>query len=121
MALSFTSLSPILHKATTRNDNSRYIQRTFALNYASNTQPASRPNKRELPIGKNVQEHKGTELEVLYDDGFGSVGVNDYIRAAKDLVRDDGGPPRWFSPIDCGRPVKNAPLLLFLPGYISAL
>ncbi|KAF3324662.1 Acyltransferase-like protein [Carex littledalei] len=26
------------------------------------------------------------------------------------------GPPRWFSHVECGRPVTNAPLLLFLPG-----
>lgn len=60
---------------------------------------------------------KETGLEVLYDDGFGSVTVKDYFAAAKVLCRDDGGPPRWFSPVECGRPaVDDAPLLLFLPG-----
>lgn len=27
-----------------------------------------------------------------------------------------GGPPRWFSPLDCGSPIKDSPLLLYLPG-----
>lgn len=124
MALSFASLYSFPHKNTTHNFNSisqkhkfnhqfhRNTHHTFALNYASKTQ-----NKRELPIEKKVQEpNKDIELEVLYDDGFGSLSVKDCFRAAKDLVRDDVGPPRWFSPIECGRPVKNAPLLLFLPG-----
>ena len=65
---------------------------------------------------KEDQDERG--LEVLYDDGFGSVTVKDYFAAAKVLCsRDDGGPPRWFSPVECGRPaVDDAPLLLFLPG-----
>ncbi|CAL4963682.1 unnamed protein product [Urochloa decumbens] len=66
-----------------------------------------------------VKEEGGKKrgLEALYDDGFGGVTVKDYFAAAKAVSRDDGGPPRWFSPIECGRPaVDDAPLLLFLPG-----
>jgi hypothetical protein len=117
MALSFVPLSSILHKSTTHNLNSRRTHRTCALNYASKTEPeTSRPTKGEPPKDKKVQQTKEIDLEVLYDDGFGSVSVKDYFRAAKHMVRDDGGPPRWFSPIECGKPVANAPLLLFLPG-----
>ncbi|RLN23622.1 acyltransferase-like protein [Panicum miliaceum] len=62
-----------------------------------------------------VEEEKG--LDALYDDGFGGVTVKDYFAAAKAVSRDDGGPPRWFCPVECGRPaVDDAPLLLFLPG-----
>jgi hypothetical protein len=66
---------------------------------------------------KEEEQERG-RLEVLYDDGFGSVTVKDYFAAAKVLCgRDDGGPPRWFSPVECGQPaVDDAPLLLFLPG-----
>lgn len=116
MSLALARLSPIPHKSTTHNFNSRCTHRTFALNYASKTEPeTSGTNKRELPTEKKVQE-SNTELEVLYDDGFGSASVKDYFSAAKDIIRDDAGPPRWFSHIECGRPVTNAPLLLFLPG-----
>ncbi|XP_047082741.1 phytyl ester synthase 1, chloroplastic-like isoform X2 [Lolium rigidum] len=56
-------------------------------------------------------------LEVLCDDGFGSVTMKDYLEAVRTMPIDDGGPPRWFCPVECGRPVVNsAPLLLFLPG-----
>ncbi|XP_062105362.1 phytyl ester synthase 2, chloroplastic-like [Humulus lupulus] len=42
--------------------------------------------------------------------------VKDYLEQAKDLIRSDGGPPRWFSPLECGSRLNDSPLLLFLPG-----
>ncbi|KAJ4841752.1 LOW QUALITY PROTEIN: hypothetical protein Tsubulata_003040 [Turnera subulata] len=39
-----------------------------------------------------------------------------YFEEAKDMVRSDGGPPRWFSPLECGSRLDKSPLLLFLPG-----
>uniref|UniRef100_A0ACD5UPC0 Uncharacterized protein n=1 Tax=Avena sativa TaxID=4498 RepID=A0ACD5UPC0_AVESA len=63
------------------------------------------------------EEDKDRGLEPLYDDGFGAVTVKDYFAAAKALSKDDGGPPRWFCPVESGQPaVEDAPLLLFLPG-----
>ncbi|KAL9292853.1 putative diacylglycerol acyltransferase, serine aminopeptidase, S33, alpha/Beta hydrolase [Arabidopsis thaliana] len=35
---------------------------------------------------------------------------------ARDFVGDGGGPPRWFSPLECRAQAPNSPLLLFLPG-----
>nr|AZM65208.1 diacylglycerol acyltransferase 9 [Vitellaria paradoxa] len=32
------------------------------------------------------------------------------------MATNDGGPPRWFSPLECGSRLKDSPLLLFLPG-----
>ncbi|XP_077218489.1 phytyl ester synthase 1, chloroplastic-like isoform X2 [Tasmannia lanceolata] len=63
--------------------------------------------------GKNV-ESEG--LELLYDDGYKTSSVMDYIDLSKEMVKPDGGPPRWFCPVECGRPLKGSPLLLFLPG-----
>lgn len=48
-----------------------------------------------------------------------SESVNGYFQEAAVLVKStgDGGGPRWFSPVECGRPcLKGAPLLLYLPG-----
>ena len=47
--------------------------------------------------------------------------LKEYFERSKELIsRSDGGPPRWFTPLECGPPLKNSPLLLFLPGqYIS--
>ncbi|KAL5219898.1 hypothetical protein ABZP36_024611 [Zizania latifolia] len=64
-----------------------------------------------------VEEAAAAGLEALYDDGFGRVTVKEYFAAARAISTDDGGPPRWFCPVEAGQPaVDNAPLLLFLPG-----
>ncbi|XP_061352391.1 phytyl ester synthase 2, chloroplastic-like isoform X2 [Gastrolobium bilobum] len=43
-------------------------------------------------------------------------GWKDYLEQSKELIEPDGGPPRWFSPLECGSRLDNSPLLLFLPG-----
>ncbi|XWS58289.1 hypothetical protein CRYUN_Cryun08bG0021100 [Craigia yunnanensis] len=63
-----------------------------------------------------IEKKMVKELEVLWDDGFGTNTVKDYLDAAKDMIMPDGGPPRWFCPVECGRPIKDSPVLLFLPG-----
>ncbi|KAI3464043.1 hypothetical protein Pfo_020706 [Paulownia fortunei] len=35
---------------------------------------------------------------------------------SKLMEYDDGGPPRWFSPLECGCRSTGSPLLIFLPG-----
>nr|ACH63234.1 esterase/lipase/thioesterase family protein [Rheum australe] len=67
--------------------------------------------KREEELVVNPEK-----LEPLWEDGFGSASMKDYLDIAKDLIKSDGGPPRWFCPVECGRPLKDSPLLLFLPG-----
>ncbi|XWS32594.1 hypothetical protein CRYUN_Cryun22dG0003300 [Craigia yunnanensis] len=43
--------------------------------------------------------------------------LKDYFEEYKDLIyRSDDGPPRWFSPSECGSNNRDFPLLLFLPG-----
>ena len=64
--------------------------------------------------GENVKRVNG--LSVLYDDGYGTVSVKDYFAACKEIVKFDRGPPRWFCPVECGQPIKDAPVLLYLPG-----
>ncbi|KAM7280103.1 hypothetical protein ACFE04_007237 [Oxalis oulophora] len=66
----------------------------------------------------NIREKvKQVVLENLWDDGYGTQSVKDYLGAAKDMIKPDGGPPRWFTPLDCSQPlIKDPPLLFFLPG-----
>lgn len=59
---------------------------------------------------------KVVKLEVLWDDGYGNETVKDYLDYAQDIIRPDGGPPRWFTPVSCGPHLKDSPVLLFLPG-----
>lgn len=45
--------------------------------------------------------------------------LTDFLVEARDFVRSDGGdggPPRWFSPLECGARAPESPLLLYLPG-----
>ncbi|KAL5768342.1 hypothetical protein ACOSP7_014900 [Xanthoceras sorbifolium] len=66
--------------------------------------------------GKSVKDVVSKDLEVLWEDGYGTNSVKDYLDAAKELIKPDGGPPRWFCPVECGCPSKDSPTLLFLPG-----
>ncbi|XP_064947317.1 phytyl ester synthase 1, chloroplastic-like isoform X3 [Musa acuminata AAA Group] len=75
--------------------------------------------RRSFGHSEQVKKVSGAEnggLDVLYDDGFGAVSVKDYFDAAKAIDKPDGGPPRWFCPVECGAPIRDSPLLLFLPG-----
>jgi hypothetical protein len=82
----------------------------------------SRSTEKKEDAVKEVADEEDSGLEPLYDDGFGAVTVKDYFAAAKALSKDDGGPPRWFCPVESGQPaVEDAPLLLFLPGWSSNL
>lgn len=50
--------------------------------------------------------------------------LKDYFDEAKDMIRSDGGPPRWFSPLECGAHSPDSPVLLYLPGlflYFTSL
>ncbi|KAK1419220.1 hypothetical protein QVD17_28382 [Tagetes erecta] len=69
---------------------------------------------QQSPTGaQNVLE----ELKPLWDDGYGTRTVMDYAETAMDLIITcDGGPPRWFCPVTCGAPIKDSPVLLYLPG-----
>ncbi|KAI3768819.1 hypothetical protein L2E82_19654 [Cichorium intybus] len=43
--------------------------------------------------------------------------LKDYFEQSRNLLmKSDGGPPRWFSPLECGSRLTNSPLLLSLPG-----
>lgn len=43
-------------------------------------------------------------------------GLRDYFEESKVMIKSDGGPPRWFSPLETGARSHDSPLLLFLPG-----
>lgn len=55
--------------------------------------------------------------EVESSSSSSSFGLKDYYEQSIGMMRsNDGGPPRWFSPLECGAPSSDSPLLLFLPG-----
>jgi hypothetical protein len=63
-----------------------------------------------------VVDDEKVGLTPLWDDGYGNRTVEDYFVVAKELCKDDGGPPRWFCPLECSSPYKDSPTLMFLPG-----
>lgn len=73
-------------------------------------------------VGTSVGEEKRRKediqekLEALWDDGYGTQTIKDYLELAQESIRPDGGPPRWFTPLSSGPPLKDSPALLFLPG-----
>ncbi|KAL4565282.1 hypothetical protein LXL04_029370 [Taraxacum kok-saghyz] len=80
---------------------------------------ASSVNKKNTIVAchkYNDEGKKSERLEPLWDDGYGTQTMKDYTKIAMDLVKSDGGPPRWFCPVACGRPLKDSPLLMYLPG-----
>ncbi|XP_071740804.1 phytyl ester synthase 1, chloroplastic-like [Rutidosis leptorrhynchoides] len=67
--------------------------------------------------GGNSGEDVLEELKTFWDDGYGTQTIKDCAVAAMDLITtSDKGPPRWFCPVTCGKPFKDSPLLLYLPG-----
>ncbi|WVZ07644.1 hypothetical protein V8G54_020990 [Vigna mungo] len=58
---------------------------------------------------KRAEEKK--ENDKLWTNGW-----KEYLEQSKELIVPDGGPPRWFSPLECARRLDNSPLLFFLPG-----
>lgn len=73
-------------------------------------------NGRTSPnVVERVRE-KEEKLGPLWDDGYGNETVKDYFDYARDLIKPDGGPVRWFTPITCGPHLRDSPLLFFLPG-----
>ncbi|XP_059669942.1 phytyl ester synthase 2, chloroplastic-like isoform X3 [Cornus florida] len=82
-----------------------------------NTRPSLDVSTEKPPTTRSVSENgsleKKREDELEVDQ---RLSLNDYFEQSKDLIRSDGGPPRWFSPLDCASRLNNSPLLLFLPG-----
>lgn len=65
---------------------------------------------------KKSKNEEQVGLAPLWDDGYGNRTVEDYFAASKEICKFDGGPPRWFCPIECASPFQGSPTLMFLPG-----
>lgn len=68
------------------------------------------------------ENKKSTEKKREDESQSGGLSVRDYLELSRELIaRSDGGPPRWFSPLECGARLKDSPLLLYLPGQNLSL
>ncbi|EOA23649.1 hypothetical protein CARUB_v10016850mg [Capsella rubella] len=65
-------------------------------------------------VAAKVVKNPYSEVEAASPDLRKS--LSDFLEEARDFLDDGGGPPRWFSPLECGAQAQGSPLLLFLPG-----
>ncbi|GAU11583.1 hypothetical protein TSUD_345740 [Trifolium subterraneum] len=90
-----------------------------SLNGTSSIIVETNQNGSSVPLlmkSKIVVDDEKVGLAPLWDDGYGNRTVEDYFVVAKEICKEDGGPPRWFCPIECASPYKDSPTLMFLPG-----
>ncbi|CAM6081805.1 unnamed protein product [Calypogeia fissa] len=98
--------SAIRATLSAESETQRRKEKSVATGHGSNGS-ASRLGETKL----NSQEEKGSRVR--------RYGALDYIEFVQDFFKDDGGPPRWFCPVQRGQE-GPAPLLLFLPGLLDA-
>ncbi|GFY87136.1 transferase [Actinidia rufa] len=97
----------------------------FASATAGQSVPAT-AQKSKTSGSEKVRFEKKAEAQPaakLYDDDSmakSNLSLKDYFEQSKDMIRsNDGGPPRWFSPLECGSQSNDSPLLLFLPELVK--
>ena len=117
------NLSPVVRRDLTSsvgrfNKLNPVSSRRFAVSTSTEQTPVT-------PVTSTTTSRLSEKREELAESVVGSFEVGeveyrslmkDYIERSKELIRSDGGPPRWFTPLECGPPLNNSPLLLFLPG-----
>nr|GME20023.1 acyltransferase-like protein At1g54570, chloroplastic [Ipomoea batatas] len=113
-----------------RGDSANLLSDSVGVNGVSPVGEKGRSGRASIDVGNGylrsgVREEKKMEknkdgaqekLEVYWDDGYGTQTVKDYLELAKEIIKPDGGPPRWFAPVSCGPHLKDSPALFFLPG-----
>ncbi|KAF9622394.1 hypothetical protein IFM89_031197 [Coptis chinensis] len=86
------------------------------LTSSSTTTNVSVNGKASLRKKETVVVDKNNKKALDYSE-IQRLSVKDYLERSKELIKADGGPPRWFSPLECGAArLNNAPLFLYLPG-----
>ncbi|KAK7826703.1 acyltransferase-like protein [Quercus suber] len=125
-----TSLSPVIRRDFTPSvemfSKSNPISfRRLAVSTEQTQTPTPTTTATPTPTPTRRLSEKSEELGeagvAASDDEVEQNGrvLKEYFERSKELIsRSDGGPPRWFTPLECGPPLKNSPLLLFLPGFL---
>ncbi|KAK6155350.1 hypothetical protein DH2020_009598 [Rehmannia glutinosa] len=123
-------ISPLIRRRDTSPaaETFRLISKSSKLSVLASVVPTEKqPRQRAQSVSINgVVEEKSTadtvsnsrrggEWETGSKDG--RLTLKDYLEQCREFVsRSDGGPPRWFSPLECGSRLEDSPVLLSLPG-----
>ncbi|KAH6813812.1 transferase [Perilla frutescens var. frutescens] len=103
----------------------RPISKSHLSVYATAVRTEKQPRDVGPFVSDNVAAGKNPAAETPPSSGGGCEReaedrrwtLRDYFEQSQELIsRSDGGPPRWFSPLECGSRLKDSPLLLYLPG-----
>ncbi|GKV46593.1 hypothetical protein SLEP1_g53566 [Rubroshorea leprosula] len=82
------------------------------LKSTTSTLPQNNGKFQEQEARRNVYAN----MDELPEEEEGRKTLKDFFEACKEFIGSDGGPPHWFSPLECGCRAPDSPLLLFLPG-----
>lgn len=90
---------------------------SVAASSSSVVSPPQQPQTTALPVALSPSTSNGSQSQTNSRPSR-RLSLQDYFDVSTELVisSKDGGPPRWFSPLECGARMKDSPLLLFLPG-----
>lgn len=93
--------------------------------HASVSRTDKQPREVAPSVSGNSAEGKKAETPPIGGGGVGREAetedrrstLGDYFEQSRGLISvSDGGPPRWFSPLECRSRLEDSPLLLYLPG-----
>lgn len=128
-ALFAAGSTPVLHRRTSRLTG-RFLpgrkvyfseSAKSCRSIVSSTAKASASSGVVSPQNGTLKKNSeiGTITKHYEDSEVKSLSLKDYFEQSEYLFRSDGGPPRWFSPLECASRLNNSPLLLSLPGSIN--
>lgn len=112
-------------RVSRRTDHRHLSSLSFATrSSAVAEQPSSARDATNANFGENGSFRKEEDkIRGSIPENLTEVGKSlaDFFEQSRELIRSDGGPPRWFSPLECGSRHPDSPLLLFLPGFVQIL
>ncbi|KAK1567724.1 hypothetical protein Q3G72_015808 [Acer saccharum] len=92
------------------------MTRTGACLFSAGLLPVFRPSRRYAAVKTSASFATNGRLVKNNNVEFKRKELKDYFEESKDMIKTDGGPPRWFSPLESGSHSHDSPLLLYLPG-----
>lgn len=118
-SLFHSNLYPLFSRDSTSSSLGKFISTHISISTWRFAEQAPTPATKRRRLQKRG-EVEAVAAATYEDPVVGRKSLKEYFERSKELIiSSDGGPPRWFTPLECGPPSMNSPLLLFLPGSSS--
>ncbi|KAG7981558.1 hypothetical protein I3843_04G002600 [Carya illinoinensis] len=119
-SLFHSNLYPLFSRDSTSSSLGKFISTHISISTWRFAEQAPTPATKRRRLQKRG-EVEAVAAATYEDPVVGRKSLKEYFERSKELIiSSDGGPPRWFTPLECGPPSMNSPLLLFLPGFIDS-